>query len=296
MRRQQLVNNAATTLTSGINDSVTSVTVDDGSVFPSSGDYQLLVGSEIMLVTARTSNVLTVARGAEGTTAASHSGGAAVTAILTAGALDQLLIDLTGAGKHRYPFRLLSAAGDTLTQADFTLLNVGTSVITDDASGGITAQAVETTGPYKVFHRAAPSTPYTVTANILFGPGMTYSTSGSLAGIGFRESGTGKFVAGIAETGDNVNFMRFTDPNTFSANATTNRSYNFFNDQLWYQIEDPGSGNLVFRVSSDGQNWFELGLDGRTAFMAGGPDQVCFAFNPRGGANKLFHLRSWVEE
>ena len=72
-RYERIVNNIATTLNGAINDSVTSVTVTDGSSYPSEGDYRILVDTEVMQVTARSSNVLTVVRGVDGTTAASHA-------------------------------------------------------------------------------------------------------------------------------------------------------------------------------------------------------------------------------
>ena len=78
MRREQLENNVTTSLNGAITDVATTVTVADGSVFPAEGDYRIIVGDEIMLVTARATNDLTVTRGAESTTALAQSGGAAV--------------------------------------------------------------------------------------------------------------------------------------------------------------------------------------------------------------------------
>jgi len=42
----------------------------------------------------------------------------------------------------------------------------------------------------------------------------------------------------------------------------------------WLQINDPGSGNLTFRISVDGGNiWNDVGTDSRTGVMTGGPTQ-----------------------
>jgi len=66
------------TLASGINASVTSLTLASASSFPTSGTVQ--IGSELITYTGVTSNTLTgLTRGALGTTAASHSSGATVT-------------------------------------------------------------------------------------------------------------------------------------------------------------------------------------------------------------------------
>jgi len=45
---QQLKNFASTLLNGAIDGSTTSVVVDDGSVFPSSGDFYIKVENEIM--------------------------------------------------------------------------------------------------------------------------------------------------------------------------------------------------------------------------------------------------------
>ncbi len=53
---------------------------------------------------------------------------------------------------------------------------------------------------------------------------------------------------------------------------------------------------FVLFASVDGTNFFEIGSEGRTAFMAGGPDQTGFTLNSRRGTSKMLHLRSWIEE
>jgi len=63
--------------------------------FPASLPYRLICGTEIMRVTARAGNVLTVTRGIEGTTAAAHAAGAVVSHGVTAGALNDMRADIT---------------------------------------------------------------------------------------------------------------------------------------------------------------------------------------------------------
>lgn len=85
-------NNAATELAAPINDSVTSVSVVDGSVFPAltTGIFTVVLRDdslgkfEILNVTGRSGNTLTVERGAEGTTAASWGSGHKIRHSLTA--------------------------------------------------------------------------------------------------------------------------------------------------------------------------------------------------------------------
>ena len=66
------------TLSSGINASVTSLTMASSTSFPSSGTVH--VGSELITYTGNSGGTLSgLTRGANGTTAATHSSGATVT-------------------------------------------------------------------------------------------------------------------------------------------------------------------------------------------------------------------------
>ena len=66
------------TLSSGINTSVTNLTMASSSSFPSSGT--VLIGTELIVYTGNSGGTLSgLTRGAQGTTAASHSSGATVT-------------------------------------------------------------------------------------------------------------------------------------------------------------------------------------------------------------------------
>jgi hypothetical protein len=82
-----------TTVNEALDSSETTVTVTDGSVFPSSGNFAVVVDDEIMHVTARSSNDLTVVRGAESTTAAEHANGANIAQVITAGFMPGVEID-----------------------------------------------------------------------------------------------------------------------------------------------------------------------------------------------------------
>ena len=92
---EQFLNDRQTTLNGAINNSVTSITVTDGSVFPATGNFRIRIGTELLLVTARSTHVLTVTRGAESSTAASHSSLDTVQLVLTAASLLALITDYT---------------------------------------------------------------------------------------------------------------------------------------------------------------------------------------------------------
>ncbi|MFA5378587.1 MAG: hypothetical protein WC455_22730 [Dehalococcoidia bacterium] len=93
---ETFANNAATTLGAAIETADgTSITVSSATGFPATAQYRILVDDELMIVTAgATTTTWTVTRGAEGTTGATHLDGAAVTHVLTAGALAQLKGDV----------------------------------------------------------------------------------------------------------------------------------------------------------------------------------------------------------
>jgi hypothetical protein len=93
---ETFANSAKSTLSAGINETALSLTVSNGSKFPSSGQFRVKIEAEILLVTARSGNNFTVVRGQEGTSATTHASGEEVVHILTAGALEQLKVDAMG--------------------------------------------------------------------------------------------------------------------------------------------------------------------------------------------------------
>jgi hypothetical protein len=87
MAVEQYANLAQDQLNGGIDNVVVSLDLDDASEFPATGNFRILIDSELLICTARTSNTLTVVRGQEGTVAASHSDNAIVTLVATAGSI-----------------------------------------------------------------------------------------------------------------------------------------------------------------------------------------------------------------
>lgn len=106
----KFANNASSTLASSISDTDTSLTLADASAFPSlTGDewFPLTVvnGSgdmEIMRVTARSGDTLTIERGQEGTTAVAFTSGSKCELRITAAALADLAPVGGGGGAGKY--------------------------------------------------------------------------------------------------------------------------------------------------------------------------------------------------
>ena len=124
---ETFANFATSTLNGAINNSTTSITVTSGTSFPSTGDFRILVDSELMLCTARSGNVLTVTRAIESTSAVSHNDGSVVTHILTAGTIAALKAEAapTSVSSSSSPYTITSANVNTVVAitatADFTI-------------------------------------------------------------------------------------------------------------------------------------------------------------------------------
>ena len=87
-------NSPQDTLNGGIDASTLTVVLNDASEFSSTGTFRIIIESEILRIASRSGNTLTVAaggRGAEGTTAASHSTSTAVAQVLTRDGLQALI-------------------------------------------------------------------------------------------------------------------------------------------------------------------------------------------------------------
>ena len=98
----KFTNNAATTLAAGINSSVTSISVTDGSVFPAlTGSDHFYVtfddttNREIVKVTARSGNTLTVVRGQDNTTAQAFNSGDKAELRVVAALLEDVKTDVS---------------------------------------------------------------------------------------------------------------------------------------------------------------------------------------------------------
>jgi|GEM_PF-2184025 len=297
VRREQFVNDASATMNGTVNSTTTSFVVDDASVFPTSGDFRLLVDSEVVLVTDVTANTLTVERGVDGTTAATHADTASIEAVLTAGAIDQYMDDATAGYSDRYPFRILDESGNTLTSSDFTWVNQGTATVSDDTWGGITMTTNTLAGDnMRILKRSAPSGAWKLTAHFLFGPGYNNGggSSSSYMSLLVRESDTGKLGVIEIRIGGLVRVRRYSSPTSFNSEQAT---LDFSSDRAWLQIEDDAT-DLTFRISADGINWLDVASYARATYMtSAGPDEIGFLANSDSGTNlQPYHIQAWIVE
>lgn len=297
--REALKNSGRTTLNGAINDSVTSITVTDGSVFPSSGRFQVRVGDEIMRCTARSSNVLTVTRAQEGTTAASHADAAVITAPLTAAGLQRYGRDNDAYfDSSRPPLgRIVSSAGLVLTSSDFTWANQGTSSVADqNGTMVLTAQSGVTAGTNsnRILYRTAPGTPYAVVAGLRCCYPRVGSTPTMNGGLCFRKNSTG-YITMLTWVGDGTFAVyNWTSPTVYSSTPLALAGWRP-NGILWMKLADNGT-NLLFSLSHDGFNWIQVYSYPRATFMSGGPDQIAWFANTSGNTvTSLTTLVHWDE-
>ena len=116
----KFTNNAKTTLASGINSTATSATVADGSVFPTleAGEYFYCTfdddtNNEIVKVTARSSNTLTIVRGVDNTTARAYLSGDAAELIATSALLTDIQANIAAKSANQTVYNATTASSAT---------------------------------------------------------------------------------------------------------------------------------------------------------------------------------------
>lgn len=121
----------ATTLTSSMTNSQTTMAVASVSGQPASFPYYMAVDLEVVRVTSRASNTLTVVRGVSSTTAVTHSSGAAVTHVVAAEHFNDVSA-ATGAWTSFTPTLTQSATvTKTTNHAKYIVLGKWMSVVVD---------------------------------------------------------------------------------------------------------------------------------------------------------------------
>lgn len=96
---EKFANNADDTLNGAILAAAVALTLHSGTKFPTTGNFRLLIGTELILVGSIAGAVCSnLTRGIENTVAANHADNAPVTHILTAGALAILPRSMAAAG------------------------------------------------------------------------------------------------------------------------------------------------------------------------------------------------------
>lgn len=274
MATEKLNNRAQTTLNGGVNNSTTTVAVTSATGFPTTGNFRILVDSEIMLVTSVSGNNFTVTRAQEGTTGAVHADLATCSHVITAASMP-LLNHLADANANRpaagvagrmfmptdggYLWRDNGSAWDcwaygigpfTPPVSTFTnWMNQGTngSVVTDDNTLTLVCTGAQVASENLIGrYDAAPATPYTMT--LVCVPRIGTGNNGNF-GIFFRDSSTGR----IQSYAWQINSIFWTHNSYCWSNPTTYAGRNDFNDTT----REGGNGvPLMIRCRNDGSSMY----------------------------------------
>lgn len=177
---------------------------------------------------------------------------------------------------------------------DFAWVNQGSATVST-TNGGIYLSCVSNGGSQnsRIRKKAAPSTPYTITAAFL----LQFSFSGyASGGLCFRQSSDGKVVImhadlNAAGAGTTVLLIRNFDSPSSVSSTPSSPNVPLLGSVIWQRIADNGT-NRIMSVSADGQNWIDVYTVGRTTFMTA--DEVGFAINPFSSDTGLT-LLSWKE-
>ena len=310
-------NNASTTLSAGVGNSATSITVADGSVFPSisGSDYFYLtleVNSdptlkEIVKCTARSGNTLTITRGQDGTSARTFSNGDKCELRLTAAGLNDVAtqadtdttytagsgLSLTGtefANTAPDQTVALTGAGATSisgTYPNFTITSTDTNTDTDTtytAGSGLSLTGTE-------FANTAPDQTVTLT-----GAGTT-TVSGTYPNFTITGAGT-TYTAGTGITLTGTEFS-LTDASDYMKEfGSTTADLDTLTASGAYRIQNsnanrPADWGQMLTVygglDTIGQIYFDY-QDGNIKTRAGNPSDV-------GGSGSWSAWRTvWTDE
>jgi hypothetical protein len=283
VNRETFANDAESTLNGAIDSNQTAILVDDGSVFPSTGNFRVLCGTEIMHCTARSGNTLTVNRAIEGTTGVAHSSGATIIQSLTVDALlraGQDNVPLYGC-TSRPPFGLYDASGGIINSSHFTVVNQNATVITDlFGTMGIVKPAYSGASQNCTFLVESVVAPFTRILAFQFRGGRSQTLEHLEVGLVIRESATGKAILFNKDynQGTKLGAYRFTDAITHSG-ANSIAAANFdFSEVVWLKIE-VSTSTVKYHYSADGIEWMQMASELDTAFITGDIDQVGIGLN-----------------
>jgi hypothetical protein len=196
--------------------------------------------------------------------------------------------------KNLGPNQLLTPPVD----AQFSWVNQGgASVVTGDFGICLRVPA-SAARSLRIRDKAAPTTPYTITAGFFYTILDEVTTGDCDFGLGFRNNAGGQIAfldyGGFSNSYDNLIVRKLTSPTVFSADYLA-KNFRQNSSLLWMRIRDDGV-NRISSVSPDGVNFIQFHSVARTDFVT--PDRVFWGMSNVSTANQvdgLFTLVSWLE-
>lgn len=310
---EQFVNEASAALDGAINNSVTSITVKNGVRLPASGTFRARIDDELLIVTAVAGTTTwTVTRGAEGSTAASHSDSAAIYVIVTARAMDAI-VSVEEAGTEIANSRSLNFTDATVADdagrvnittarfetiiapmlANFTLDGhsiPGTPTATQQGRSIVIWHPGTSTVANVELYQSPPPTPYTVIAKLTpFSPAW-----GSVSACLYLGDGTKLQRLGMQLQNNQLIVDRYSSWNAF-ATSILGATDSMFSRTSWFRITDSGS-TQTFSISPDGQAWLQIWSQASNAYLTTSRVGICLNGNTgvaNGGRIAALILESW---
>ena len=311
---EQFKNLASTTLNGDIDDTTTSVVVTDAMGF-TTGDFRILIESEIMKVTAVTGTTFTVVRHQEGTSAAAHVSTTPVYHTLTVGALDardqnDLAFYDTFANKPAAgtPGRIFLPTdglflerdnGSTWDKfgpiwpmtppvaADFgTWVNQVSATVVDNKGAVFMDSGPATSGEgLHCYVKAYPIAAFTVDIVFMFNA-LGYTSCYGVCGLCIRDSVGGKIAAfgvGGSSSALETKGAYYNSATSASGDITgwpSNR-HCYDSPLIFVRYYDDLTTNRVISFSHDGITWTQMVSRARTDFFT--PNQIGIYVNSLAG-------------
>jgi hypothetical protein len=311
-------NNGQTVLNQDITNVATSFTVRDGSVFPSTGSFFILIDSEIIQVTNVTGNTITVVRGQQATTNVAHVIGATISLVLSKTDCESFQ-KLTGTyvarpsagneGRRYYcndsPMhfyddgtiwraRMYGFEVKEFSDSGFSWANQGGATL-DELDRGYASLFVpgNVVTSLRMRVKTAPTAPYTFKA--LFS--IFHSTTASqIGGLIVRDSVSAKLIVfGFNHNGVAV-VNKYDNESSFNSAYTTTVTtfipgFNL-SAAIWIRIRDNATTRF-YEMSMDNQHWLTIHSAGRTDFVT--PNQIGFAGSSGSSLPFRVNFYSWEE-
>ena len=315
---------ATTTLNGAIDASQTTLVVASASKFPTSGNFSLMIGSEIMKVTGVSGTTFTVARGQEGTTGASHSNGDTVVGAITARTLTDIRGEFVGSGAAASFTQarvgrlylptdsgaILYDDGSAIKKfgrgidrlyppvpGDFSWTNQGSASLSTSLGFFSLSSPAHSGDSIAIQEKSIPATPFSVLANIEYVGDFANFIQ---AGLCLRESGTGKirtFGFDMISTDGLVGANNFTNTTTFSAGVFSYKTRELLNGNqpTWFKIRLDGT-NIEMSVGTRRNNVFLLESRAKNYFFTTAPDKIGMYVNVNNASvGVTLNVYSWEE-
>jgi hypothetical protein len=286
MASEKFANLAETTLASDYTSGGASITVASATGFPTTGVFRVRLGN-----TAKTIYRVDSVAGAVFTGGAEANDGNATTGqtavnVATRAVAERFVqspdaddIALYGGVSAADRYGPINKIGNPTTPAWAWQNQGGASVV--EANGIVFFSTPSASTSIRSRLISTPATPWTATI-LLRSNGLTAGTN--YCGLVLRESGTSKLYIYYLLVNGTLQAVKFTNDTTFSAVGAVNVAAPILAQHWhWLRITDNGT-NLLFSLSTDGVNFVQFGSEGRTVFMAAGPNQFGLFGNVDSGA------------